>query len=91
MAANHYLDGLTFEAITALQQDVDEELRRKGYPVPPWPELVRRTRARTAAGGARQPRGRTPARRGHGARSQRRTGPNGGPRGSHTGGQPPGG
>lgn len=35
MATNHYPDGLTIEAITALQREVDDELRREGYPVPP--------------------------------------------------------
>lgn len=35
MAANHYPDGLTIEAITALQREVNEELRREGYPVQP--------------------------------------------------------
>lgn len=35
MAANHYPDGLTIEAITALQREVNDELRREGYPVQP--------------------------------------------------------
>jgi hypothetical protein len=35
MVANHYPDGLTIEVITALQREVDEELRREGYPVQP--------------------------------------------------------
>jgi hypothetical protein len=84
-------DGWTFEAITALQQEVDEELRREGYPVLPWLESVQRTHTRTAAGGAGRRSGWTRTRRGHGARSQRRTGPNGRLRGSRTSGQPSGG
>lgn len=32
MAANHYLDVLTIEAITALQREVNEALREEGYP-----------------------------------------------------------
>lgn len=39
MTANHYPDGLTPEAITALQREVDDALRQEGYPVPPWPDL----------------------------------------------------
>lgn len=35
MAANYYPDGLTIEVITALQREVDDELRREGYPVQP--------------------------------------------------------
>ncbi|EHR48339.1 hypothetical protein SacmaDRAFT_0020 [Saccharomonospora marina XMU15] len=35
MATNHYPDGLTIEAITALQREVNDELRREGYPVRP--------------------------------------------------------
>lgn len=35
MAADYYPDGLTPEIITALQHEVDEELRREGYPVQP--------------------------------------------------------
>lgn len=35
MATNHYPDGLTIEAITALQREVNDELRREGYPVQP--------------------------------------------------------
>lgn len=38
MTGNHYPDGLTPEVITALQQAVDDELRREGHPVPQWPE-----------------------------------------------------
>ena len=37
MAANHYPDGLTIEAIIALQWEVTDELRREGYPVQPAP------------------------------------------------------
>lgn len=33
MTANHYPDDLTIEVITALQQEVDAELRKEGYPV----------------------------------------------------------
>jgi hypothetical protein len=40
MAANFYPDGLTIEVITALQREVDEELRQEGYalltPCAPW-------------------------------------------------------
>jgi hypothetical protein len=32
MAANHYPDGLTIDVITALQREVNDELRREGYP-----------------------------------------------------------
>ena len=35
MAANYHPDSLTIEAITALQREVDEELRKEGHPVPP--------------------------------------------------------
>jgi hypothetical protein len=35
MATNHDPDGLTIEAITALQREVNDELRREGYPVQP--------------------------------------------------------
>jgi len=38
MTTGHHPDGWTFEVTTALQHDVDEELRRAGYPVQPWPE-----------------------------------------------------
>jgi hypothetical protein len=31
MAANHYPDGLTIEVITALQREINDELRREGY------------------------------------------------------------
>lgn len=34
MTDGHHPDGLTFEAITALQHEVDAELHRDGYPVP---------------------------------------------------------
>lgn len=91
MTTGHHPDGWTFEAITALQHDADEELRREGYPVQPWPEPVRRTRARPAAGGAHRPADRTPARRGYSARPQRRTSPSGGPCDSRTADRPPGG
>lgn len=37
MTANYHPDGLTFEAITALQKEVDDELRREGYHVEPSP------------------------------------------------------
>ena len=30
---NHYPDGLTCDVVTALQREVDAELRREGYPV----------------------------------------------------------
>lgn len=33
MAANHHPDGLTIDVITALQREVDDELRQEGYPV----------------------------------------------------------
>lgn len=52
MVANHHPDGLTAEDITALQQAVDNELRREGHTVPEWPEppclplLHRRSRRR---------------------------------------------
>jgi hypothetical protein len=40
MAANYHPDGLTIEVITALQREVDEELRQEGYspltPRAPW-------------------------------------------------------
>lgn len=35
MAANCYPDGLTIEVVTALQWEVNDELRKKGYPVQP--------------------------------------------------------
>ncbi|PFG50133.1 hypothetical protein ATK36_5338 [Amycolatopsis sulphurea] len=52
MATNHYPDGLTIEAITALQREVNDELRREGYPIPQaepavvagWPAQSRRRR-----------------------------------------------
>jgi hypothetical protein len=34
MTANYYPDGLAPEAINALQQTVDDELRREGHPEP---------------------------------------------------------
>ncbi|WP_157376799.1 hypothetical protein [Amycolatopsis balhimycina] len=33
MAANHHPDGLTIDVITDLQREVNDELRREGYPV----------------------------------------------------------
>lgn len=33
MAANHHPDGLTIDVITSLQREVNDELRREGYPV----------------------------------------------------------
>lgn len=38
MTGNHYPDGLTPDDITALQREVDDELRCEGYPVPDWPD-----------------------------------------------------
>jgi len=35
MDSNYYPDGLTIEIINELQQQVDDELRQQGYPVPP--------------------------------------------------------
>ncbi|CRK55149.1 hypothetical protein [Alloactinosynnema sp. L-07] len=32
-AANHHPDGLTIDVITALQREVNDELRWEGYPV----------------------------------------------------------
>lgn len=33
MTANYYPDGLTIEVITALPREINDELRREGYPV----------------------------------------------------------
>jgi hypothetical protein len=59
MTANHHPDGLTIDVITALQREVDDELRREGYPVQqgkPTFAAVRPAPARRRRGGHSSPR-----------------------------------
>ena len=71
---NHYPDGLTEDAIAALQEEVDAELRRAGYPVRSPQPRRRPAPARPRKEGRRAPRGRrtSPTKRGPGRNADRR-------------------